>query len=65
MELCNPVTAFCVKFNCDDGKKSDVLFSLFKKKSIFVYSVFFSFGKISIVHFILLIVVFFTEKMWF
>ena len=29
VELCNPVTAFCVKLNCDDGKKSDVLFSLF------------------------------------
>lgn len=46
VELCNPVTAFCVKFNCDDGKKRWHTIFPVLKKSIFVYSVFFFLWKI-------------------
>lgn len=63
VELCNSVTAFCVELHCD-GKKMTYYFSLFQRK-VFLFIVCFYFGNFSTVHFLLLIVVFFTRKCGF
>lgn len=57
---CNSMTAFCVKLY---GDEKTMTYYFPYLKSIFLYTVF-PLEKISIVHFISLIVVFFTRKMW-